>query len=228
MPNLTLHLLPVNFVMAKSTGRADSGTDMSIRDKINIDFFLNITLLFKAKNTTPTFEVDTLTGIEDVLDKCNPDAVILDIDQTLVPFGETDIDDDISSFIRRLAQTRRFCLLSNVPRTEKRIERIHVIEEQIGITAVFADKRKPSPVAFRSALAFLESEPAKTLMVGDRLFTDIIGANNLGISTILVPPINPGTDPFLMVKLPRFFERLFLKWTRWLQNAMSSTGNARS
>jgi len=78
------------------------------------------------------------------------------------------------------------------------------------------------------ALAFLESEPSRTLMVGDRLFTDIIGANSLGIATILVPPLNPKTDPFLMVKLPRFFERYYLKLARSLKKAVSSRDASQS
>ena len=190
---------------------------MSIRDFINIDFFLNLKLLFKINNIIPTYEVNNLTEIADIMDKSNATAAILDVDQTLVPFEEIELKDEIRHFLRRISNEKRFCLLSNVPRTEKRIERIHMIEEQIGIQAVFGDKRKPSPMAFRTALAFLESEPSRTLMVGDRLFTDIIGANNLGISTVLVPPLTPKTDPFLMVKLPRFFEQYFLKCARWLK-----------
>jgi len=201
---------------------------MSIRDLINIDFFFNLKLLFNLNNIIPTFEADNLTGIADIIDKYDPDAIILDVDQTLVPFEEIEIEDEIQHFLKRISDEKRFCLLSNVPRTEKRIKRIHLIEDQIGIKAVFADKRKPSPVAFRVALAFLESEPSRTLMVGDRLFTDIIGANSLGIATILVPPLNPKTDPFLMVKLPRFFERYYLKLARSLKKAVSSRDASQS
>jgi HAD superfamily phosphatase (TIGR01668 family) len=210
-------VLPGNFVMPKSAHHVEIETYMSIRDKVNIDFFFNIKLVFKVKNLIPTYEVDNLNEIAEVMDKYNPDAVILDIDQTLVPFGDTDISEEIQEFLRRITVGKKFCLLSNVPRTEKRIQRIHSIEKQIGIKPVFAKKRKPSPEAFQAALTFLASEPSKTLMVGDRLFTDIIGANNLGIATVLVPPLNPKTDPFLMVKLPRFFERYFVKWARQLK-----------
>lgn len=190
---------------------------MSIRDLINVDFFFNLRLLFKFDNIIPTFKVDNLIEVGDIIDTHSMDAIILDIDQTLVPFEETDIEYEIRRFLKRISDGKRVCLLSNVPRTEKRINRIRIIEKQIGIQAVFADKRKPSPVAFRSALAFLASEPSRTLMVGDRIFTDIMGANNLGISTVLVPPLNPKTDPFLMVKLPRFFERYYLKLAQRLK-----------
>ena len=196
---------------------------MSIRDKINIDFFLNIKLLFKVKNLIPTYEVDKLTEMAEIMEECNPEAVILDIDQTLVPFGDTVIDDAIRHFLQRITIGKSFCLLSNVPRTEKRIQRIHSIEEQIGIKSVFSEKRKPAPEAFQAAMDYLRSKPSGTLMVGDRLFTDIVGANNVGIRTIMVSPLKPKTDPFIMVKLPRFFEEPCLKFARCLTKLRNKT-----
>jgi len=184
---------------------------MSFRDWINIDFFFNLNLLFKSKNAVPTFEFESLFEIQKVLDETDIEAVILDIDQTLVPFGKSLISEEVRDFISGLASRVNFCLLSNVPRSKARIERIKDIEGQLGIKAVFARKRKPSPSAFQAALKYLGSTPSKTLMVGDRIFTDIVGANSLGIPTVLLPPINPRTDPIFMVKIPRFFESIYLK-----------------
>jgi 4-nitrophenyl phosphatase len=45
---------------------------------------------------------------------------------------------------------------------------------------------KPHPAIFNTALKSLGSSPSETLMVGDRLETDILGANLLGIKTIAV------------------------------------------
>lgn len=45
---------------------------------------------------------------------------------------------------------------------------------------------KPHPAIFETALKALGSSPEETLMVGDRLETDILGANLLGIKTIAV------------------------------------------
>lgn len=45
---------------------------------------------------------------------------------------------------------------------------------------------KPSPIAFSLALAELGTPPTATLMIGDRLETDIAGAEKLGIHTALV------------------------------------------
>jgi HAD superfamily phosphatase (TIGR01668 family) len=108
------------------------------------------------------------------------------------------------------------CLLSNFPHTEDRIKRIRAIEGQIEIEAIFSKRRKPSPAAFLLALEHLGSEPEKTMMVGDRVLTDIIGANQLGLVTILVTPLDRKTDPLFMVTLPRFFERPYLKLGRFI------------
>ena len=45
---------------------------------------------------------------------------------------------------------------------------------------------KPQPAIFQTALKALNSRPEETLMVGDRLETDILGANLLGIQTAAV------------------------------------------
>ncbi len=45
---------------------------------------------------------------------------------------------------------------------------------------------KPEPWLFRLALAHLDAQPHRVLMVGDRLETDILGAQRLGIPAALV------------------------------------------
>jgi len=45
---------------------------------------------------------------------------------------------------------------------------------------------KPFPAIFQAALKALDSQPAETLMIGDRLETDILGANQLGIRSAAV------------------------------------------
>jgi len=44
---------------------------------------------------------------------------------------------------------------------------------------------KPAPALFRQAVARLGSDPARTVVVGDRLETDILGGQRAGLKTIL-------------------------------------------
>jgi putative hydrolase of the HAD superfamily len=60
------------------------------------------------------------------------------------------------------------------------------IEQRIDI-AVFSSevgKRKPHPEIFGRALTALEVAPERTLFVGDRLYEDIRGAGELGMTTV--------------------------------------------
>jgi HAD superfamily phosphatase (TIGR01668 family) len=185
--------------------------NMVNKSSFNIDFFLNFHLILKVKNAIPDYQVKSLNEIQQILEHSSIDAIIFDIDQTIVPFRETPIPEEIQILLQSLRQKYRICFLSNFPHTEDRIKRIRAIETQLDIAAIFSKRRKPSPAAFQMALDFLESEPEKTMMVGDRILTDIVGANQLGLRTVLVEPLDRKTDPFFMVRLPRFFERPYLK-----------------
>ena len=45
---------------------------------------------------------------------------------------------------------------------------------------------KPSPYMFEAALSVLGAEPSQAIMIGDRFETDIVGAHNAGIPSVLV------------------------------------------
>lgn len=53
-----------------------------------------------------------------------------------------------------------------------------------GVTPVIIGK--PEPIMFQSALELLDGDPDTTLMIGDRLETDILGAQRAGIRTLLL------------------------------------------
>jgi putative hydrolase of the HAD superfamily len=69
---------------------------------------------------------------------------------------------------------------------------LHRDLEQLGIAeridfAVFSSevgKRKPHPAIFRRALEVLDVAPEDALFVGDRLFEDVRGAGELGMTTV--------------------------------------------
>jgi glycerol 3-phosphatase-2 len=61
---------------------------------------------------------------------------------------------------------------------------VSAVHLAVGRLATFAGK--PEPEIFQVALERWSIEPAKTLMVGDRLDTDVVGANRAGIRSALV------------------------------------------
>ena len=54
---------------------------------------------------------------------------------------------------------------------------------------------KPKPGGFRRAMEQMGCTPEQTAIVGDQLFTDILGGRNAGVFTLLVEPIRLAGNP---------------------------------
>jgi uncharacterized protein len=61
----------------------------------------------------------------------------------------------------------------------------------LGVPAI-ALAGKPFGFAFRRALRTLGTTAGTTAMVGDQLFTDVLGARCAGLTSVLVAPLTPG------------------------------------
>ncbi len=65
---------------------------------------------------------------------------------------------------------------------------------------------KPFPFAIHHAMWKLASKRKNTALVGDQLFTDILGANLAGVYSILVDPIT-GVEKGFLRRMMRWFEQ---------------------
>lgn len=131
-------------------------------------------------------------------------GILIDIDNTLVPWGEKDLPDDFIAWIdQRKAEGFQLCIVSNA--LEDRAQQIAQVLE---IPAV-GRALKPTKRAFLRGLAKLNLAPQEVAVVGDQLFTDIFGGNRLGLFTILVNPLS--TTELGGTKLMRKLEQRVLK-----------------
>lgn len=119
-----------------------------------------------------------------VLTSRNPDYVVL---------GETTFYnfEKISQAIRLVAAGARFIATNPDPvgPTEAGIvpacgAMAALIEKATGIAPYFVGK--PNPLMMRSALRYLGAHSEETIMVGDRMDTDIVAGMESGLETILV------------------------------------------
>ncbi len=107
-------------------------------------------------------------------------ALLFDIDNTLVPHG-TDATPQVEALFKRLhGMGFSTLLLSN--NSEERISRFC----QNIKTQYIADAGKPGKQCFVKAMQMLNSDRTNTVMIGDTTHTDIAGANNAGVPSILV------------------------------------------
>ncbi len=129
-------------------------------------------------------------------------GMVLDIDNTFVDWGSSDIPAPVLAFFDEAkARGLRLCMLSNNFRG-----RVEAISGILGIPA--ARGLKPMRPAFRAALALLGTSPRETAVIGDQIFTDVLGGNLAGMYTILVIPTS--RREFVTTRIVRKLERAVL------------------
>jgi len=69
--------------------------------------------------------------------------------------------------------------------------KLAAVIQQTGLEHVDGRPMKPLPHAFRRGLRELALPAEQVLMIGDSVFTDIWGANRVGLWTCLVDPLSP-------------------------------------
>ncbi len=123
---------------------------------------------------------------------------VFDVDNTLLPQFSQTVSPEVIACLQKARNEgwlKRACLLSNAMFGSERQLRMERIGNQLGIHDLFAAdfwSRKPHPVGFYWALERMNSSPQNTAMVGDQMYSDIVGGNRMGLFTILVSP--PGPD----------------------------------
>jgi HAD superfamily phosphatase (TIGR01668 family) len=152
------------------------------------------------------------TGVTEVLvhelHERGIDTVLLDLDNTLVGWQKSDVADEVREWIRTLKEGgMKLCLVSNT----RHGKRLIALSEELDIPYV-RRAWKPRKKGFLTAMEDLGAEPSKTIMIGDQMFTDVLGGNRLGIYTIMVRPM--ARREFLGTKISRALEYLLLSWFR--------------
>lgn len=131
------------------------------------------------------------------------EAVIFDIDNTLVHHGDSSTPKVDALFAGIQKMGLKTILLSN-----NNEERVQMFIENIDTLYVHL-ANKPDTAGYLKALELLGVEKEKVVMVGDQVFTDILGANRCGIASILVKFIRlPGK---IKLGKRRRIEQLILK-----------------
>ncbi|HEY5517334.1 MAG TPA: YqeG family HAD IIIA-type phosphatase [Coriobacteriia bacterium] len=131
-------------------------------------------------------------------------VLLLDLDNTLLPRDTNVVPDELKAWAAGL-RDRGFsvCLVSN-----NWHERVHHVASELGFDLV--DKAvKPLPFAFLAALRRAGAKRREAAVIGDQLFTDILGGNMLGMRTVLVSPLSATDLPHTL--LLRRLEALVLK-----------------
>ncbi len=117
--------------------------------------------------------------------------VLADLDNTLVPYKVTQPPPELTAWKEELESCGiRLFLLSN----SRKPGRAQKFAEKLGIPYQ-GHSGKPKKAGYLRAMERMGVTPEQTVMVGDQIFTDTLGANNAGVTPLLVQPIRLAGNP---------------------------------
>ncbi len=131
-------------------------------------------------------------------------GVVVDLDNTLVGYHALDPDPFDAAWVSRAPDNGiRIIMVTNnsTPWARGVAERLDI--------PIVANARKPLGRGFRRALELLALPREAVVVIGDQLFTDVLGAKLFGLRVILVDPLVKH-DPWNTLPL-RLLERWLLR-----------------
>ncbi len=138
------------------------------------------------------------------LKKRGIEGILLDIDNTLIDYTKKLSEDIIKWVSEAKSQGFQLCILSN----SNKLDKITKVADKLKMEYISFAK-KPSKGGYLKAANLLKLENSKIAMVGDQVFTDVLGANKVGMISIYVEPINK--KEYWYTKWKRPIESLILK-----------------
>lgn len=114
----------------------------------------------------------------------NIKGLIFDMDNTLIDFTGR-LSKNLFAFFDNLKYLGISAIIVTNSNSKKRVTKI---AKKLKIDYIFSAK-KPSLKCFKKAQKKLGLKKQNIAIIGDNIFTDIVGGKNFGIKTILINPI---------------------------------------
>ena len=131
----------------------------------------------------PRLITDELTDITpELLRKRGIRLLMLDFDNTIVPYTTTVPTEKMESWLAQMnaLEDIRLCIVSN-----SHNDRVPKFCRERGMD-VITHAKKPFPKGIHECLAKYGIPADQAALVGDQIYTDTLGANNAGVTSILV------------------------------------------
>ena len=153
----------------------------------------------------PHIKLDSVTDITlEILKKYNITDLILDVDNTLSTHHGHVLTDGLEDWLKLMSENNiGLMVLSN-----SKEARVKPFAEKIGLPFISLGL-KPLPFGYIRALKAMGSKRKNTAIVGDQIFTDVLGGSFVGVKKILLTPIKLETTAGF--KFKRKIEKLVYK-----------------
>lgn len=133
----------------------------------------------------PDYYLTSVLSVDlETLKRRGINALLLDLDNTLLPRDRDEIPPELKDWVAALPEKGfKVCFLSNNWQG-----RLQEVAGDLGFELV-SRAVKPLPPAYLFALHKLQARAHETAIIGDQLFTDVLGGALLGLTTIMVLPL---------------------------------------
>ncbi len=150
----------------------------------------------------PNIKLNRITDITpDMLQKRNITALILDVDNTLSTHHGMKLCDGLGEWLQKMRDNKiKLLILSNSKK-----KRVEPFAKKINLDFISLGL-KPLFTGYVRCLKRLGEKKKNVAIVGDQIFTDVLGGNFCGITTILLTPIKPETS--LRFRIKRKLEKV--------------------
>lgn len=147
----------------------------------------------------PDISLDNITLLtNELLKDIGVRGIILDVDNTLVAFKSKQLDELYLQWINdRKKENYKLVIVSN-----NTGERVSHIAKMIDIPFISMGL-KPLPFGLKRAVKMLGLPKNQILVVGDQIYTDVLGAHLTGLKVALMKPLSQN-DSFVT----KFFRKL--------------------
>ena len=134
----------------------------------------------------PRIIAPALTDVtEELLRSRGIKLLMLDFDNTIVPYTTSTPTEAMHRWLQEMsASDIQLCVVSNSHK-----DRVKIFCEKYGIPCI-THAKKPFSKGIKECLAKFHADPAECGLVGDQIFTDTMGANGTGVTSILVKAID--------------------------------------
>ena len=133
--------------------------------------------------------------------------LMMDFDNTIVPYTTDVPTEKMRAWIEAMkASGIGLCVVSNSKKP-----RVVEFCKTYGLDCI-THAKKPFSRGIRACLARFSLEPARCALVGDQIYTDVLGANCAGVQSILISAIHNHT---IWLKLRHVAELPFIAIGKW-------------
>ena len=125
-------------------------------------------------------------------------CLIFDLDNTLVPYKITEPTQKVKDLFAVLSNDFKLIIMSNSTKS-----RLQPFKEKLNVDTAYSS-RKPLKKKYQKIIELYRFKVDEVACIGDQILTDILGANRMGFTSILVNKLAP-------------FETIFTRFNRMIE-----------